>query len=123
MIQSHIGVAGIFVVWAICSWFIFVYGILMYRSLGDDAEKQFTAQWGVGFGLDQASEWKDIAQTALKVALVMVVLDVLRLSRNNRWLESHLDVCAVQATLFGTAARSCLSQFLHLAAGMRRLSD
>ena len=46
--------------------------MLIYKQLGSDAESQFANQWGVGYAMDNASEWKDVGITAVKTALVLV---------------------------------------------------
>jgi hypothetical protein len=43
----------------------------------------------IGYGLDSASEWQDVLKTALQAALVVAVLDALRLSRSSKWFEDH----------------------------------
>ena len=43
--------------------------------------------WGVGYGLNSASEWQDVAITACKAALLVAILDLLRLSKNSSWFE------------------------------------
>ena len=70
------GLLGIYMVWTIFSWFIFVCtapacmharvlapriltrgtrsdGMLIYKQLGSDAERQFANQWGVGYAMDK----------------------------------------------------------------------
>ena len=66
------GVGGVYLVWAIFSWFIFVrprmrcaacarhvcsracalqaYGMLIFKLLGDQAQQQFAKSWGVSYG-------------------------------------------------------------------------
>ena len=63
--------------------------MLIYTLLGEKAQDEFTRSWGIGYALDNASEWQDVALTALKVALLMVVLDALRLTKNAAWFEEH----------------------------------
>jgi hypothetical protein len=45
--------------------------------------------WGVGYALNNASEWQDVAITACKAALLIVLLDALRLTKNASWFEKH----------------------------------
>ena len=35
------GLLGVYVVWAVFSWVIFTYGMLIYKTLGDSAQKEF----------------------------------------------------------------------------------
>jgi hypothetical protein len=65
------------------------YGMLIYRQLGANAQDEFAKTWGVGFALNNASEWQDVAITAAKAAVLLVILDMLRVTRNRPWLESH----------------------------------
>ena len=104
------GLLGVYVIWAVFSWrvlsgppcrggaallplhqclrrFIFTYGALIYRQLGPSAESEFAKTWGIGFALDNATEWQDVLQTAVQTALVVVILDALRLSRSATWFE------------------------------------
>ena len=90
------GFLGIYFVWAIFSWFIFVrafvslqharlalsmqripcflqtYGSLIYKQLGPGAEQSFSSQWGVGYAMDNCTEWQEVAKTAVKAALILV---------------------------------------------------
>ncbi len=38
--------------------FIFVYGMLCYKLLGDEAQTSFARSWGVSYGVGAAAEWK-----------------------------------------------------------------
>ena len=91
------------------AWFIFTYGMLIYKQLGASAQNEFAKvrlltvrrfsflirscvrsreqTWGVGYGLNSASEWQDVAITACKAALLIAILDLLRLSKNSTWFE------------------------------------
>jgi hypothetical protein len=63
--------------------------MLIYKQLGADAQNEFAKTWGVGYALNNASEWQDVAITACKAALLIVILDALRLTRNASWFEEH----------------------------------
>jgi hypothetical protein len=41
----------------------------------------------VGFALNNCSEFQDVAITAAKAALLVVILDALRVSKNASWFE------------------------------------
>lgn len=45
--------------------------------------------------LDNAQQWRDIVQTALKAALILYVLDRFRLVSDLNWLESHIDSLSI----------------------------
>jgi hypothetical protein len=49
--------------------------------------------------MDNASEWQEVLKTAVKTALILVVLDMLRLSKNSSWFEEHADFVSMQAVL------------------------
>jgi hypothetical protein len=63
--------------------------MLIYNQLGSDAESHFAQQWGVGYAMDNASEWQDVCATAVKTALILVVLDLLRITKDRPWFEEH----------------------------------
>ena len=44
------GFIGVYVTWALFAWFIFVYGMLIYKLLGDQAQSEFARSWGVSYG-------------------------------------------------------------------------
>ena len=73
--------------------------------------------------MNNVSEWQDVAKTALQTALVLVVLDMLRLSKNSSWFEEHADFVSMQAVLFNGAARSWWAQTRTLVKLQARLTD
>jgi hypothetical protein len=104
------GLLGVYVTWAIFSWFIFTYGMIIYRRLGPEAERQFVKTWGVGIGLDQAQQWQDVAKEALKAAALIVVLDMFRVTTHRAWFEDFCDFASCQALLFKGTAHSLWGQ-------------
>ena len=171
---SAAGLIGVYAVWAIMSWFIFVraccialhhtagrsdrrpraaplqqvYGALIYRNLGPSAETEFAKTWGIGYGLDSASEWQEVLKTALQAALIVVVMDALRLSRGSKWcvgrlrpspadwpvshaevprnvcrFEEHIDFMSMQCLLYDGVARSWWQQTRKLVKLQERLVD
>jgi hypothetical protein len=88
-LYASAGLVGVYICWAIFSWFIFTYGMLIYRNLGPNAQNEFSKQWGIGYGMNSATEWQDVAITAAKAALLIVILDALRVSKNSSWFEEH----------------------------------
>ena len=88
-LYASAGLLGVYACWTIFAWVIFTYGMLIYKTLGDDAQSQFAQTWGVGYALDNASEWADVAKTAAHAAIVLVILDALRVTRNSKWFEEH----------------------------------
>jgi hypothetical protein len=117
------GLAGVYVVWTIFSWFIFTYGMLVYKQLGPSAETEFAKTWGIGFALDNASEWQDVLQTAVQAALVVVVLDALRWTSGEKWFEQHIDFISMQCNLYTGAARGWWAQTRTLVKLQSRLVD
>jgi hypothetical protein len=63
--------------------------MLIYTKLGASAQDEFAKTWGIGYALENVSEWQDVALTACKIAVLMVILDLLRLTRNATWFEEH----------------------------------
>ena len=49
--------------------------------------------WGVGYGLNSASEWQEVFKTAAKTALVLVILDILRVTKDVPWFEVRWHCC------------------------------
>ena len=94
---------GIYVVWVVMSYFIFVYGMVVYNLLGASAQNSFSATWGMSYLLDNISQWKDVATTAVQTVAVLYVYDALRIISDGRWFEAHLDTLSVQATLLSGA--------------------
>jgi hypothetical protein len=77
------------------------YGKLIYDQLGLRAEADFVRSWLVALGVDNAAQWRDMLQEALKGAALLLLLDRLWLMSNARWMEDHVDVLSVTATLAG----------------------
>jgi len=86
-LYASFGLIGIYICWAIFSWFIFVYGMIIYKNLGPEAQNSFSQTWGVSYALDNCSEWQDVAIEACKVALILVILDLLRFTKDRPWFE------------------------------------
>jgi sugar lactone lactonase YvrE len=103
--------------------FIFVYGMKIYNLLGPSAEDSFARTWGVGYALDSISEWQDVFKTACEVAIVMVLLERLRLIRHAPWFERHLDFLSVQAQLFDGASAGVFAQVRRLLHLQRRVVE
>ena len=41
-LYASFGLIGIYICWAIFSWFIFVYGMIIYKNLGPEAQNSFS---------------------------------------------------------------------------------
>jgi hypothetical protein len=78
--------------------------MLTYELLGEGAEHAFVRSWGVSRGLNAASEWQDVARTALEGALLLVLLENLYLTRHAYWLEAR--PCSRRASVSDTDAES-----------------
>jgi len=109
-LYSAAGLFGVYVVWTIFAWVIFTYGMLIYRNLGPEAQEQFSQTWGVGYALDNVQQWRDVCKEAVKAALLLVILDLLRVTTNRAWFEEFVDFSSTQALLFGGAAKSWWGQ-------------
>ena len=77
----------------------------------------------MGYALDNCTEWQEVFKTAAKTAVVLVVLDMLRLTRNSKWFEEHVDFVSMQALLFNGAARGWWAQTHKLVKLQARLTE
>ena len=117
------GLLGVYIAWALYAWFIFTYGMLIYRQLGDQAQRKFAQSWGINFGLDSAQQWKDVAQETAKTAVILVILDLLLIMGHRPWLEEHLDHLSVQCTLFAGVAEGWWQRTWFLVQQQKRLCN
>ena len=81
------------------AWIVFAYGRLVYNLLGPAATASFSNSWGIGVGLGQINDAKNLAITAAEGVLIVTVLEALWLVKNGNWLETYLDSVSVQATV------------------------
>lgn len=81
--------------------FVFTYGLLVYRLLGQRAEGSFARSWGISYGIHLASEWREVLIEAAKAALLLAVLERLMLTPPVTWLED-----AVRARVLPQQART-----------------
>ena len=158
------GLVGVYICWAVFSWcvpcdasaaarsqeprfcrFVFTYGMLIYKLLGEQAEHDLARSWGVSYGIGAVAEWKvrpclvqkpfrsgrepnhgatvqDILQEALRGAVVVVILERLYLTRSVFWLEDHLDYHCLQAIIFGNTALGFTAQIGVFWQSTRRLA-
>ena len=114
------GVLAVLATWAVYAWFCFTYGMQIYTRLGAGAEKTFAQAWCIGVGLDQAQQFKAVGQTVVQVAIVVTVLDLLRIRSHSGWLEDAVDFASVQCMLFDGKARSWWQQTKELVARQHR---
>ncbi len=95
----------LYAVWGIFVWIIFVYGKLIYQLLGTKAEERFVRTWGVGIGLGQAHEARDLVVNVLQVALALTILEVAWVSTNMHWMENNVGYMSVHASIAPAATR------------------
>ena len=118
------GLLGVYATWVIFSWFILTYGLLVYDLIGKGGENSFIRSWGVSYGINAATEWKDIFIEAAKGLVVLVILERLLLTGDASWMEDHLDYLCLQALLFKNAHQlSMMQQVRLLFARSKRLQD
>ena len=118
-----IGIAATAICWAMFTWFIFTYGMLIYRLLGEGAESSFSRSFGISYGMGAAQEWKDVAIEACKAAVILVILETLFLTPNPKWLEEHIDYLSLQALLLKQTGLGWTGQIKRLWHHTKRLSD
>lgn len=87
-----------------CAYPSQVYGALIYKLLGDQAQQQFSRSWGVSYGMNVAAEWKDVLTESIKGAVVLAILERLYATPTASWFEDHLGERGVHAVLACHAA-------------------
>ena len=114
------------------------------KNLGPEAQNSFSQTWGVSYALDNCTEWQDVAIEACKVAVILVILDLLRFTKDLPWFEvrkpaassvlsgpdascrakkEHVDFISIQAMLFNGAARTWWSQTATLVRFQTRMAE
>ncbi len=83
-----------------------VYGMLIYRLLGDQAQQEFARSWGVSYGMNVAVEWKDVLVESLKGAVILAILERLYVTRAASWFEDHIGASALRVRARRMQARS-----------------
>lgn len=78
--------------------------MLIYKLLGDQAQQEFARSWGISYGLNSVSEWKDVFIESMKGAIVLAILERLYITRATSWFEDH-----VGAARRGKHCLSCCS--------------
>jgi len=46
--------------------------------------------WGVSYGMNVASEWKDVLMESVKGAIILAILERLYVTRSASWFEDHI---------------------------------
>ena len=64
--------------------------MLIYKLLGDQAQQEFARSWGVSYGMNVASEWKDVLTESVKGAIILAILERLYVTRSASWFEDHI---------------------------------
>ena len=59
----------------------------------------------VGIGIDQATQWQSVVQSAVQTAILLTMLDRLGFMTSMQWLEGHMDQVSVQASMLFGAGR------------------
>ena len=98
--KASAGLIGVYSCWLIFAYFTFVYGLIIYKNLSAGAEQTFASTWGISQAFDQAQRWKSVLQEAVKVSLIMVIFDLLRVQSGKAWFEDYVDFFCCQAALF-----------------------
>ena len=91
--------------WGVFAWITFAYGRLVYNLLGAKAARDFSNSWGIGVGLSQVSDARDVVVTSLQALLVVTILEALWLVANGNWLESYVDFVSVHATVMARGSK------------------
>ena len=142
-----VGLGGVYITWTMFAWFIFTYGMLVYKLLGSSAQDSFATSWGISYGMSAVTEWcvrlpacltrlcgahgvapaaarrQDIVVEALKGLFVLVLMERLLLTSDASWMEDHIDYLCLQALLFKHSSLSMMQQVRLLFARSKRLQD
>ena len=81
--------------------------MIIYKQLGDGAQTSFAQAWGTGYALDNATEWQEVFKTAVQAVLVLVILDMLRVTKNGTWFEQHGAARAVLRVVMHAMPDAC----------------
>ena len=80
------------------------------KNLGPEAQNAFSQTWGVSYALDNCTEWQDVIIEACKAAVILVLLDLLRITKDRPWFEARCcvlpGICSMFSALTGPDA-SC----------------
>jgi hypothetical protein len=98
-------------------------GLLVYNLMGKSGENSFIRSWGVSYGLNAATQWRDIVVEALKGLVVLAVLERMLLTSNIGWMEDHLDYLCLQSLLLQHTDLSMAQQVRFMFARSKRLQD
>ena len=98
-----------------------MYGSIIYQLLGDKAQEQFSHDWAVGLGLDQANQWQSVVKSAVQAAIILTIIHRLDLVSPQQWLEVHLDQFSVQAAMFHCSAKGFFARLGHVMQHMARI--
>ena len=60
-------------------------GMMIYNLEGKSSEQGFARSWAVGYALDNAQQWQEVAQAAAQAAVVLMILDRLCLISPLKW--------------------------------------
>ena len=67
--------------------------------------------------MDNATEWQEVFKTAAKTALILVILDLLRLSKNATWFEVRVLLLGISQLLALTSLALTGARRLRVHAG------
>ena len=68
--------------------------MLIYKLLGDQVQQEFARSWGVSYGMNVASEWKDVFIESLKGAVILAMFERFYVTRTASWFEDHIGAPA-----------------------------
>ena len=67
--------------------------MLIYKLLGDQVQQEFARSWGVSYGMNVATEWKDVFIESMKGAIILAMLERFYVTRAASWYEDHIGAC------------------------------
>jgi hypothetical protein len=93
------GLLSVYMIWAVFTWFIFVYGVQIYSLLGGQAVSAFSKTFGVSYAIHQISEWQGIMHEVGKAVIILIILERLFLSPPLQWMEEHIGAAQSRLVL------------------------
>ena len=109
----YAGFVVLYLTWAFFSWLVITYASLVVDLAGSGAVSDFTGTWAASVGLSQLADLRSMLITTLEALVLTVLLDVLWLMPNRRWLELQVDYMSVQAAPWGSLHRRLMAFIRH----------
>ena len=97
----YAGFVFLYATWAIFCWLVIVYGNLVLDLSGPGSLTDFTTTWAASLGLSQLADLRQLLMTTTEALFLTVLMDMLWIMPNRRWMEMQVDYMSVQAAPWG----------------------